>query len=319
MKFRLAINQDKNNVLNFCKNTFKWGDYIDRVWDIWISEPNSRFLVAETEDKIKKPIGIIHGILIPEKIVWVEGIRVDPEFRKQKVATNLINIILEYGRKNGAVYSSAIVSIKNQASKKLMEKLNFEVVSDWSYISTNQITYPRKRIVDSNCKIADADEYQQIINFLKLENSKTAGTKFVDSWRWYNVTKDRILDMIHNNQIMIIRQDVKEDSNNNQKIKGLAILDKERHHNNQNIFQIGYIDAESEELLCSLIDKSIELALKVNRNYNDKTNNNNSNKIGKIYEKLQIFTPFRENNFQIFPESRISFNEQFLLYSKKIT
>jgi hypothetical protein len=45
-KFRAATVQDKDYVLDFCKNTFRWGDYIDRVWDIWISEPNSLFLVA---------------------------------------------------------------------------------------------------------------------------------------------------------------------------------------------------------------------------------------------------------------------------------
>ena len=120
MRFRLATNQDKNIVLNFCKNTFTWGDYIDRVWDIWIDESNSRLLVAETENNnnIKKPVGIIHGILIPEKIIWIEGIRINPEYRKKRIATNLINNILDYGRKNGAVYSSAIVSKKNQASKK---------------------------------------------------------------------------------------------------------------------------------------------------------------------------------------------------------
>ena len=71
MRFRLATSQDKDYVLNFCKNTFSWGDYIDRVWDIWISEPNSILLVAEIENHIKekKPIAIAHGILIPEKIL----------------------------------------------------------------------------------------------------------------------------------------------------------------------------------------------------------------------------------------------------------
>ena len=318
MRFRLATNQDKNIVLNFCKNTFTWGDYIDRVWDIWINEPNSRFLVAETENTIKKPIGIIHGILIPENIIWIEGIRIDPEYRKKKIATNLINNILDYGRKNGAVYSSAIVSIKNQASKKMMEKLNFEIVSNWSYISTTQITYSGKNVVDSKCKLADIDDYQPIVNFLNLENANDFGrTKFVDSWRWYNMTKDMILNMIYNNQIIvIIRKNNKNDSNNNQEIKGLAILDKERYHYNHNIFQIGYIDAESEELISSLVANSIDLVLNDNRY--SKVKNGNLKKIDNRFEKLQIFTPFREYNFRIFPESYISFNEQFLLYSKKI-
>ena len=90
-KFRVATVHDKDYVLDFCKNTFSWGDYIDRVWDIWIREPNSIFLVAVVvnENNIEKPIAISHGILIPEKTVWIEGIRVDPKYRSQKLATNM--------------------------------------------------------------------------------------------------------------------------------------------------------------------------------------------------------------------------------------
>ena len=42
-KFRVATPHDKDYVLDLFKNTFSWGDYIDRVWDIWIREPNSIF------------------------------------------------------------------------------------------------------------------------------------------------------------------------------------------------------------------------------------------------------------------------------------
>lgn len=101
---RLATNQDKDHVLNFCKNTFSWGDYIDRVWNSWISEPYGILLVAENENYTeKKPIAIIHGILIPEKTIWVEGIRVDPEFRNQKLATKLINSIRIWKKKRSYI------------------------------------------------------------------------------------------------------------------------------------------------------------------------------------------------------------------------
>ena len=35
---REAISSDKHHILEFCQNTFSWGDYIDNVWDYWISE-----------------------------------------------------------------------------------------------------------------------------------------------------------------------------------------------------------------------------------------------------------------------------------------
>ena len=311
VRFRLAANQDKDYVLNFCKNTFSWGDYIDRVWDIWISEPNGILLAAEIENHVKKPIAIIHGILIPEKTIWIEGIRVDPEYRKQKLATNLINLILEYGKKNGAVYSAAIVSIKNEASKGMMEKSGFEILSKWSYISTNQMILPTNNLT-KNFKIADSNDYQQLINFLgNSENFKLSGKKFVKSWRWHDLTEDRLFTMIYNKQVIIVGKNKNNNDDDNQlQIRGIAITDIEGYWNNQNIFQIVYIDADSEELLLSLVNKSLELALQ----HNEKHSYKNKNK----YERIQVFSPYREYNSRIFTKSNITFSEQFLLYCKKI-
>jgi GNAT superfamily N-acetyltransferase len=329
---RLATNQDKDHVLNFCKSTFSWGDYIDRVWNIWISEPNSILLVAEENENHteKKPIAIIHGILIPEKTIWIEGIRVDPEFRKQNLATKLINSILEFGRKNGAIYSAAIVSIKNEASKKLMEKSGFKVLSKWSYISTNHmIILPTTYNLTENFKIADINDYQQISNFLR--NSKifeSSGKKFVKSWRWHELTEDKLFTMIHNKKVIIVKKNDKnrnhrDDNNNNNdddnkdelQIRGIAIIDIERYWNNENIFQIVFIDANSEKLLTALINKSLQLTLNNNEKINN--NNNNNNITTNKFERIQLFSPYREYNSKIFNESDISFSEQFLLYYKK--
>ena len=323
MKFRLATSQDKGYVLNFCKNTFSWGDYIDRVWDIWISEANSILLVAEIEnhkikEENKKPIAIAHGILIPEKTIWIEGIRVNPEYRKRKLATNLINHIIDYGRKKEATHSAAIVSIKNKASKKVMKKLGFEVIAKWSYISTDQMILPSKSNLIGTFKIANSNDYQQIINFLR--NSKIfnqSGKKFVKSWRWYDLTDDRLFIMIYNKQVIIVGDNNNDDNNDNDKgklqtIRGIAIIDREGYWNNQNIFQIVYIDADSEDLLLSLINKSLELALKHNNEiYNNKKNKNK-------YERIQVFSPYREYNSKLFTKLNTSFFEQFLLYYKNI-
>ena len=312
VRFRLATNQDKDPVLDFCKSTFSWGDYIDRVWDIWISEPNGMLLVAEAENHVKKPIAIIHGILIPEKTIWIEGIRVDSEYRKQNLATNLINQILEYGRRNGAIHSAAIVSLKNEASKRLMEKSKFEILSKWSYISTNQIILPPTNNLKGNFKIADSNDYQQIINFLgNSENFKSSGKKFVNSWRWHDLSEDRLFTMINNKQVIIVRKNKNNnDDDDKLQIRGIAITDREGYWNNQNIFQIVYIDADSEELLPSLVNKSLELALQ----HNEKHSYKNKNK----YERIQVFSPYREYNSRIFTKSNITFSEQFLLYCKKI-
>ena len=46
----------QSEVLRFCVNTFEWGDYIDQVWDFWISDRNGVLLVAEHDEEYN-----IHG------------------------------------------------------------------------------------------------------------------------------------------------------------------------------------------------------------------------------------------------------------------
>ena len=321
-KFRVATVHDKDYVLDFCKNTFSWGDYIDRVWDIWIREPDSIFLVAVVkENNIEKPVAISHAIIIPEKIGWIEGIRVDPKYRSQKLATNMSLHILDYARKNGALYSSAIVSINNEASKGLMEKLGFKVISKWSYLSIKPIALlpELKNLMIENStttKVANLNEYQLILNFLNQSDIfKASGKKFVNSWRWYDLTEDRLKMMINNRQVIIlVNNDDNDHEKEEKKIRGIAIIDEEGYWNNQNIFQIVYIDAHSDELLLSLVIKCLEFITLKEENKNEE-----KKYVGNKYERVQIFSPSPiKDNSLIFQKFNINFSEQFLLYHKEI-
>ena len=320
-KFRIATVHDKDYVLDFCKNTFSWGDYIDRVWDIWIREPDSILLVAVVkENNIEKPIAISHGILIPEKIGWIEGIRVDPKYRSQKLATNMSLHILDYARKNGALYSSAIVSINNEPSKGLMKKLGFKVISKWSYLSIKPIALlpeVNNFMIDNSAttKVANLKEYQQILNFLNQSDIfKASGKKFVNSWRWYDLTEDRVKTMINNRQVIILVKNDDSYHEKEKKIRGIALIDKDGYWNSQNIFQIVYIDAHSDELLLSLVIKCLEfITLK------EENKNKEKKYVGNKYERVQIFSPFPiKDNSLIFQKFNINFSEQFLLYHKEI-
>jgi hypothetical protein len=139
--------------------------------------------------------------------------------------------------------------------------------------------------------------------------------------------------MINNKQVIILVNDDDDDDNNKnnnkdyytdnqrkiegkkeKKIRGIAIIDKEGYWNNQNILQIVYIEGDSDELLLSLIMKSLELSTLKKENKNEK-----KKYIENKYERMQIFSPslIKENSL-IFQKFNINFSEQFLLYHKEI-
>lgn len=74
---------DKIPVLKFCKNTFSWGDYVEQVWDFWLSE--GHLFLGEKQS----PVGICHAFY-SENQIWIEGIRIDSHFRRQNIASDLV-------------------------------------------------------------------------------------------------------------------------------------------------------------------------------------------------------------------------------------
>ena len=55
MEIREATSFDKNLVMEFCKHTFSWGDYIDKVWSSWLNEGNLFLFEKEL------PVGLCHA------------------------------------------------------------------------------------------------------------------------------------------------------------------------------------------------------------------------------------------------------------------
>ena len=137
LKIRPAQQNDKDDVLKFCVNTFDWGDYIDQVWNSWYSDPNGRLIIAEYESeeytkqlnagrKSSTIVAVSHVHLCPNrKMIWLEGIRIRSDYRRRHVATELIKKMLEYGIEQDAKESAAIVSANNVPSQIMMQRNGF--------------------------------------------------------------------------------------------------------------------------------------------------------------------------------------------------
>ena len=128
MKIREATSFDRISVLKFCKDTFSWGDYIDKVWPSWLDEGNL-FLFEK-----QSPLGICHAFYFQNQI-WVEGIRIDPNFRRQKIASKLVTHAELIGKKTNALFSYMLIDTENKKSISMAHSLNYEIFQTWNYYS----------------------------------------------------------------------------------------------------------------------------------------------------------------------------------------
>ncbi|MFL6320259.1 MAG: GNAT family N-acetyltransferase [Nitrososphaeraceae archaeon] len=289
MKFRHAKQSDKEDVLRFCTNTFEWGDYIEEVWDVWYSDPNGYLMIAEKNEMIA---AVSHAYVCPNRNrIWLEGIRVNPDFRRRSIGTELIKKMVQYGKEQGAQEAAGLVSVKNVASQAMMEKNGFVVTSRWIYC--NSSTNVHQEPDNGQAKIATLKDKEVMRSYLKQSQIfRAAAENYAHLWRWYHLhlDSDVLQNLIDNRKIIIMT------NHDHSIIHGLIIINK----NDNNMFQIGYIDAVDVLTLKHLITFVINLAYSELRE--------------KKSETLQMFVP--QTSFLQAAMTDLEINQygHFLLY-----
>ena len=204
MKIRRATPKDKAKVLDFCKNTFSWGDYIEKVWEYWILEGN--LLVSTIKDI---PIGVCHSFSINKNQIWIEGIRVDKNFRRKQVATKLVKESELFAKKNKCSIAKMLIETRNKKSLNLAGKLNYKNKEKWDFYSL----LPKANNLSRNVIFANNDKVLTFLNKKSLE--------YVRSWRWIPMTEQIISKLVQEKKILI--------TTSNDPMDGLAIISESDH------------------------------------------------------------------------------------------
>jgi GNAT superfamily N-acetyltransferase len=229
MQIKNASQLDKNEVLEFCKNTFSWGDYIAQVWDYWISEGN---LIAAYEEN--HPIGILHASMIPKaNQVWIEGIRINPDFRRKGIAKQLV-MEAEVRAKNQNCFNSfMLIETNNKNSLNLVRYLDYQIEDTWNFYSLTPMKLNLKTKV------------QFVNNQNVLENIISSNISFVKSWRWIPLDESEISLLLDEKRIIF--------SENNEIVNGLAIFTDSDHFDKTILVTIIISDKQSLPIILDYI------------------------------------------------------------------
>ena len=195
---REARHSDKSHILKFCKNTFSWGDYIDDVWDSWFSE--GFLFVTDT----KFPVGLCHAVFFKDH-VWIEGIRISPDFRRKGYASKMVQKIefIAQDRKIGS--SFMLIDTKNKPSILMAKTLNYKIFQTWKFYSLSPKNNTKFKIFLGN--VITINEFPH----------------YIKSWRWVPLDQNKLNFLQSNNQIVYSG----EDEN-----KSIAILEDSEHFPN---------------------------------------------------------------------------------------
>ena len=127
---------DRAEVLELTANTWDFGDYIEYVFDDWLSDASGRFLVAE--DRESGRIAAIDKLsfLSPTE-AWFEGLRVNPAFRGHGLGAGLQTFMIGEARRLGARKVRFVTNITNQQVHRMAYRDGFSmqrVVRFWKWV-----------------------------------------------------------------------------------------------------------------------------------------------------------------------------------------
>lgn len=231
---RPARTEDHQEVLAFCDQAGKTGDYIPDVWDDWLHDDTGLLLVATIHNQ---PVGIVHMQMLNTTEAWLEGMRVDSAYRRRGVASTLDNYAIQEAQQRGATSVRLITETGNEPGIQFARSLHMHRVSSFTLYSAAPLTTPPGRSSPEQTRLATLDDLDAIIDYLNASNVfPLAGGLYYIAYTAYQITAAFLAEMITAHQVYLLwRWD---------RIDGLAITE----HDGKRL-ATGYIDGMTIEAI----------------------------------------------------------------------
>ena len=227
--------KDKSEISELCKNIWNGKDYLPVVWNDWINNSNSSYIIADLENEI---VAVYHVYNFNSEI-WLESLRVKEQYRHQGIANYLIKDLITTVQSKQIDNIRLTTSIENTKSISLFKNLNFNEshYCQYMYIDYNDI---EELYTLSDVKILnDYDEISSI--FEHMDTTK----KYIPIWwRWWSVNSYSIKEYLKNGIAII--------SSNSGHIDSLLLLQKTNNYGHEDHSQLFIVKGQCEEIKNSL-------------------------------------------------------------------
>ena len=234
---RQARPDDREAVLAFCEHTWEWGDYIEHVWDEWLSDPHGVLLVAVLDGQ---PVGLLHLRMLTATEAWQEGMRVDPAYRNQGISKKLSLEAGAEAMRRGATTVRLITESTNTASIYLVEQSHSRRVGAFAPHTARPVTeVPRHNYSLEEPVLATLEDLDEIISYLDVSNNfPLVGGLYYAGFTAYRISDTLLKEKIQARQVYLLRRW--------ERLDGVAIAEP-RTMGKRHLF-LGYIDGTTESI-----------------------------------------------------------------------
>lgn len=198
IQIRAGRMEDLSALDAFTKKTFHWGDYITQAWQHWVESPRGELLVAEIGGAFA---GTLHVRYLENREAWLEGVRVHPAFRRQNIATTLIETAHAHARKKRCRTMRLETGSKNIRARALFEKIGYRLVVEYARYRARAIK--NMSLPLRPAKRADVDACWNIWANALRGHRVHALTRAPFGWRWWEFSPTRLRQAIRAGEVWL--------------------------------------------------------------------------------------------------------------------
>jgi ribosomal protein S18 acetylase RimI-like enzyme len=240
IEIRPARAEDRDAVLAFCAHTWESGDYITYVWDRWLHDTQGLLLVATSDGH---PVGIDHLQMLNATDAWLEGLRVDPNYRHQGIAKAMGTALMAEAMRRRALRVRLISESTNAASLRLLEQTHMRQVGAFvSFFAAPLSVVPPGDVGVERVQLATADDLDEIVHYLNASSifPGLGGFYYVE-FKAYSMTDEFLEEKMAAQQVYLLRRW--------NRLDGLAIAERRGWEHGGKQLSVGYIDGTTIETI----------------------------------------------------------------------
>jgi len=128
LTIRPARPDDRAAMERICAHTWDEGDYLPEVWDEWLADERGPLIVGEVGGQV---VTLNKITWQTADQVWLEGMRVDPDYRRRGVARRILDYDLTYAQEQGARVVRLSTGRNNTPVHILMDRIGMERIGGY--------------------------------------------------------------------------------------------------------------------------------------------------------------------------------------------
>jgi len=193
---RPARPDDRPAVERICAHTWEWGDYIPEVWDDWLADERAVLQIGEIDGQV---VAVNRIVFHSSDQAWFEGMRVDPERRRQGIAWQFMEHDLALARERGAKVVRLATGDFNTPVHAMVARVGMALIGSEALLAAEATPNgPAPAILGP-------ERSAQVMAFLQHSPALAHMHGLYDcGWAWQTLSAERVTEMLAAGQMVAL-------------------------------------------------------------------------------------------------------------------